>query len=83
MAETDRISQPSQGSEKLGTETTETHSRGISAGTDTQTMLAAASAQQKKEKDQQKKKAGINDDEKVVSNSEGASTFPVSTQTDE
>lgn len=83
MAEKDRISQPSQGSEKLGTETTETHSRGISAGTDTQTKIAAASAQQKKEKDQQKKKTGVNDDEKVVRNSEGTSTFPDRSQTDE
>lgn len=83
MAEKDRISQPTQGSEKPGTETTETHSRGISAGTDTQTQLAAASAQQKKEKDQQKKKAGINDDEKVIRNSDGTSTFPDRTQTDE
>ena len=83
MAETDRISQPSQGSEKLGTETTETHSRGMSAGTDTQTKMAAASAQQKKEKDQHKKKAGINDDEKVVHNLDGTSTFPDRTQTDE
>ncbi|MFS8083136.1 MAG: hypothetical protein ACMG51_06770 [Ginsengibacter sp.] len=83
MAEKDRISQPSQGSEKLGTETTETHSRGISAGTDTQTMLAAASGQQKKEKDQQKKKEEITDDEKVVQNSDGTSTFTDRTQTDE
>ena len=83
MAEKDRISQPTQGSEKLGTETNETHSRGISTGTDTQTKIAAISAERKKEKDRLKGKAGINDDEKVVRNSEGTSTFPDNTQTDE
>ncbi|MEO5501625.1 MAG: hypothetical protein ABIR31_09300, partial [Ginsengibacter sp.] len=81
-AEKDRISQPSQGSEKLGTETTETHSRGISAGTDTQTKIAAVGAQEK-EKDQHGKKTGINDDEKVVRNTNGTNTFPDRTQTDE
>ena len=41
MAEKERISRPSSGSNKLGSETNERMGKGVSAGTDTQTRLAA------------------------------------------
>jgi len=42
MAENERITNPSMGSNQLGEETTENDSTGISAGSDTQLELTAA-----------------------------------------
>ena len=48
MAEKERITNPSMGSNKLGAETNEEASTGISAGTDTQLKLAALSGKKHK-----------------------------------
>ena len=59
MSDTEKITQPSLGSNELGRETNDTHlTSGISTGTDTQLHLAALSVKHKKNAD----------DEKVVSN---------------
>ena len=77
MAKTKKISQPSQGSEDLGTETRDSRSTGgSSAGTDTQLHLAAKSGKKNK------KNNNINDDEKVVKNSKGKGAFLTSKETD-
>lgn len=89
MAEKERITNPSMGSNELGTETTEVRGSGISGGTDTLTQMAALSAQIKKEKDEQESKVAnlnvdnINDDEKVVRNVNGENEFLENGQTDE
>lgn len=89
MAEKDRITNPSMGSNELGSETTEERGSGISAGTDTLTQMAALSSQKKKEEDEQKsdvcdvKAAGVNDDEKVVDNVHGENEFLENGETDE
>lgn len=59
MLEKRRITQPTMGSNDLGSETPETKGSGLPSGTDTQTRLAALSTG---------KKTGrhINDDEKVI-----------------
>ncbi|MEO7048126.1 MAG: hypothetical protein ABI091_22705 [Ferruginibacter sp.] len=44
----ERITQPTSGSKKPGTETTEKTGKGISAGTDTQTKLAALNTSKNK-----------------------------------
>lgn len=54
MPEKDRITQPTEGSNTVGSETPETRGSGIPAGTDTQTRMAALSAEQKKEEDENK-----------------------------
>ncbi len=78
MANTKRISQPSQGSEELGRETVDRRSTGsASSGTDTQLHLAAKSGKKNK------KNNNINDDEKVVKNSKGKGAFLTSKETDE
>lgn len=75
MADKERITQPSLGSNELGAETQETHPEsGISVGTDTQLHLAALTG--KKNKD-------INDDEKVVKNQDNENKFLQSDETDE
>ena len=78
MEDTDRITQPSSGSNELGAETNDTPSTShISAGTDTQLHLAALSGKKhKKDKD-------INDDEKVVINPNGENNFLEAEDTDE
>ena len=48
MAEKERITNPSMGSNELGAETNEELSTGISAGTDTQLKLAALSGKKHK-----------------------------------
>lgn len=90
MAEKERITDPSSGSTKLGTETTEVRGSGIPAGTDTQTQMAALSAQKKKEEDEKKaiipsnlNAQNINDDEKVVKNVNGENEFLENGETDE
>ena len=51
MADREQITQPSLGSNELGTETNDTHlESGISAGTDTQLHLAAESGNKRKKK---------------------------------
>ncbi len=77
MADTRNISQPSQGSEDLGRETTNTRSSGApSAGTDTQLHLAAKSGNKNKNKDK-------NDDEIVLKNDDDENEFLTSKETDE
>ncbi|HEV2831061.1 MAG TPA: hypothetical protein VGW31_03710 [Hanamia sp.] len=68
MSEKERITQPTMGSNDLGSETPENASSGLPSGTDTQTRLAALSTD---------KKPGnhINDDEKVLKNREGETEF--------
>ena len=90
MAEKERITNPSMGSNELGSETPEKRGSGVSAGTDTQTQMAALSAQIKKEKDEEKvsnpsnlNAQNINDDEKVVRNVDGENEFLTNEETDE
>lgn len=76
MADREQISQPSLGSNELGTETNDTHlTSGVSAGTNTQLHLAAHSGK--------KHKNNVNDDEKVVKNHNGENDFLQSKDTDE
>ncbi len=76
MPDTRNISQPSQGSEDLGRDSSTERSTGApSAGTDTQLHLAAKS-KQTKHKD-------TNDDEKVIKNANGENEFSTDTETDE
>ncbi len=78
MANTKKISQPSQGSEDLGTETRDSRSTGgSSVGTDTQLHLAAKGGKKNT------KNTSINDDEKVVKNPKGQGKFLKSNETDE
>ena len=44
MSDNERTTQPSLGSNDLGTETNDTHVTGVSSGTDTQLHLAAKSS---------------------------------------
>ena len=76
MAEKERITNPSMGSNELGTETHEEVITGVSAGTNTQLHLAALSGNKHK-------KNYINDDEKVVKNANGESEFLEAKETDE
>lgn len=77
MAKREQITQPSLGSNELGTETNDTHlTSGISAGTNTQLHLAAKSGKHKKNKK-------INDDEKIVKNPNGENKFLQSDETDQ
>lgn len=48
MSEKEKITQPTMGSNKPGSETTEQSGKGISAGTDTQTRLAALNTSKNK-----------------------------------
>ncbi len=76
MADREQISQPSLGSNELGTETNDTHlTSGVSAGSNTQLHLAAHSGK--------KHKNNVNDDEKVVKNHNGENDFLQSKDTDE
>ena len=68
MSEKDRITQPTMGSNDLGSDTPEKRGSGLPSGTDTQTRLAALSTEKKTSSD-------INDDEKVIKNSEGKTEF--------
>ena len=76
--DTERISQPSHGSNEVGAETNDTHVAGISSGTDTQLHLAAKSGNKHK-----KKKENVNDDEQVVRNSNSEEEFLTSDETEE
>ena len=75
MSDTERTTQPSLGSNDLGTETNDTHLAGVSSGTDTQLHLAA--------KRDKKRTQNVNDDEKVVKNTAGEEEFLKSDETDE
>ncbi|MEO8108760.1 MAG: hypothetical protein ABI594_01950 [Ginsengibacter sp.] len=78
MSDTRNISQPSQGSEELGSETsTSRNPSSPSAGTDTQLHMAARSG--KKHKDGE----DVNDDEKIINNTAGEADFLTATETDE
>lgn len=78
MADREQITQPSLGSNELGTETNDTHlESGVSAGSDTQLHLAAKSGKKNK------KDKNINDDEKVVKNSYDENNFLKPDETDE
>ena len=78
MADREQITQPSMGSNELGTETSDTHlESGVSAGSDTQLHLAAKSSKK------HKKNKNINDDEKVVKNPRSENKFLQSDETDE
>jgi hypothetical protein len=77
MADREQITQPSMGSNDLGTETNDTHPEsGVSAGSDTQLHLAAKGKKHKKNKN-------INDDEKVLKQSNGENKFLRADETDE
>ena len=75
MAETERTTQPSQGSNDVGAETNDTRLTGVSSGTDTQLHLAAKSGN--------KHRKNVNDDEEVVKNQDGEVEFLTSDETDE
>ncbi len=78
MSDTRNISQPSQGSEELGSETnTSRNPSSPSAGTDTQLHLAAKGGKKDKHT------GDVNDDEKTISNTEGTGDFLKATETDE
>ena len=78
MEDKEYITQPSLGSNELGTETSDTHPEsGVSAGTDTQLHLTASGGKK------HKKNKNINDDEKVVKNKNGEKKFLRSDETDE
>ena len=65
MAEKERITNPSMGSNPVGEETNKRRGSGVPAGSDTQTQLAAISAQRKKEEDEALKNAKENIDQAV------------------
>ena len=78
MADREQITQPSLGSNELGTETNDTHLKsGVSAGSDTQLHLAAKSG------NKHKKDKNVNDDEKVIKKSNGENEFLQANETDE
>ena len=74
MEDTERITQPSPGSNDAGEETNDTHLTAVSSGTETQLKLAVKSG------DRDKK--NINDDEEVVRNRNGEIVFLKSGETD-
>lgn len=78
MAERERITNPSMGSNELGTETSEEIHTGASAGSDTQLHMTALAGNKHK-----KKQKNINDDELVVKNSTTKEGFLQSDKTDE
>ena len=81
MAEKERITSPSMGSNELGKDTVEVEGSGIPAGTDTQVQIAAlASEKTEKNKDIIR---DVNDDERVVKNADGSSEFLEAGETDE
>ena len=78
MSDTRNISQPSQGSEELGSETnTSRNPASPSAGTDTQLHLAAKGGKKDKHDND------VNDDEKTVDNTDGTADFLTAKETDE
>lgn len=78
MAEKERITDPSMGSNELGSETSEEIHTGVSAGSDTQLHITALAG--KKHKKEHNK---INDDELVIKNDDTKKGFLEADQTDE
>ncbi|MDQ6845548.1 MAG: hypothetical protein M3Z92_14570 [Bacteroidota bacterium] len=77
MADKEKISQPSQGSNELGADTNDTHlGSHISAGSNTQLHIAA------KGKKKNKNKNKVNDDELTVKNNDSEG-FLKADETDE
>ncbi len=74
MAEKEKITNPSMGSNQLGTETNEEASTGISAGSDTQLHLAALSTENSDKNKNKKQKddeiSNVNDDELIIDNTD-------------
>lgn len=70
MAEKEKITRPTMGSNEVGEETEERRGKGMPAGTDTQTKLAALSTENKNKSDRR-----VN--ENIVKN------FPEAEETDE
>jgi hypothetical protein len=78
MADREQITQPSLGSNELGTETNDTHlESGVSAGTDTQLHLAAKG--RKKNKKNEKSSEKDNNNKSRI----GEYAFPRAEDTDE
>ncbi|HEY5463356.1 MAG TPA: hypothetical protein VIJ95_08870 [Hanamia sp.] len=77
MAEKEIITNPSMGSNKLGTETNEERSSGVSAGSDTQLKLTALGGRK------HKKEKHKNNDEKSGRNVSNDLKFLEADQTDE
>lgn len=78
MSDTRNISQPSQGSEELGSETnTSRNTPSPSAGTDTQLHIAAKGGKKHKNDED------VNDDEKTINNTAGSADFLTAKETDE
>lgn len=75
MSEKERISNPSMGSNKLGSETREQAGTGMPAGSDTQTRIAALDADKKRQESEKDER--VNDDELIVNNKDGRSHFPI------
>lgn len=76
MADREQITQPSLGSNELGTETNDTHlTSGVSAGSNTQLHMAAKSGK--------KHNKNVNDDEDVVKNKHDQEDFLEADETDE
>lgn len=75
MAEKERITDPTSGSNELGSETEKISGTGVSAGTDTQTQMAALSAQRKKDKK--------NVDKSATRTQKKDLNFPEANETDE
>ena len=78
MEEREKITQPSLGSNELGSETNDSHPTGISAGSDTQQQMAAKSG---KKKQGQKKRKSVQ--ESVRGAAASPDTFPELKETEE
>ena len=78
MAEKERITNPSMGSNELGSETSEEAHTGVSAGSDTQLHLAALAGKKHK-----KSEGNVNDDELVIDNNDTDEGFLQADETDE
>ncbi|HXS55052.1 MAG TPA: hypothetical protein VN726_02945 [Hanamia sp.] len=78
MAEKERITNPSMGSNELGSETSHEAPMGVSAGSDTQLHIAALAGKKHK-----KSEENVNDDELVIDNDDIGEGFPEADETDE
>ena len=75
MADTERISQPSLGSNELGAETNDAHvSSRVPAGSDTQ-LQAAIKSKGKNKENSNDKDDNVNDDETVFKNADDDEFF--------
>lgn len=78
MAEKERITNPSMGSNELGSETSEEIHTGVSAGSDTQLHITALAGKKHK-----KVHNDVNNDELVIKNNDTEKGFLKADQTDE